>query len=1083
MTVVLTVSAILFGVMAYRQLPVNDLPAVDYPVIQVQCAYPGATPETMANNVATPLERQFMQIPGLEIVTSSSSQGSASFTLQFDLNKSIDAAATDVQTAITQASGQLPPDLPSPPTLSKTNPNDQPIKYIAMYSNSVTRAQLYDYASTQAGQRLSIVPGVSRVQVYGTPRAVRVKADPSKLASLGMTMEDLAAGIRSGTSYQGAGQFDGATRTFLLQPQGQLESAEQYNNLLIGYRNNAPIYLKDVAEARDSVQDERQDLRFYVRNREVPTATVVIAVFRQAGANAVTVAKSVEDLLPTIQKTLPPAVQIKTIYDRSLSIVHSITDVQETLVIAFVLVVLVIFAFLGRAKDTLIPVVALPLSLLLTFVAMHALGYSLDNLSLMALTLAIGFLVDDAIVFLENVVRRMEQYGETPLTATINGAKEISFTILSMTVSLAAVFLPLVLMSGLMGRIFREFSVTIIIAIFASGIVSLTLTPLMCARLLDQRGHGKKKTILERVIGGIEKRVLGGYGAVLWFFLRYRWVSALTWVGCLVGTVYLFQVLPKAFLPVGDSGFMFGIIMGQQGSSPDRMHQYQTKAVEALAANPNVDMAVTVTGLSGFMQSNQGLMFAMLKDAKDRAPSQMTGEQHPPIQTVAREVAGSMVMSNPGMLAFVIPQPTLQIATGAASRSQGQFSYAISGVDPKEVYETAGKLNMAFIMEGAGKYFLPMMQGGVSNDMFLQTPQLKIDILRDQAATYGVSPARIETLLRDSYSQNYVYLIKQPTNQYQVILEAKDHARSEPQDLSLLYIKSDDGKRTVPLTAVAKWSPTVGPQSVNHFNQFTSVTFNFNLMPGVSLGTATDFIAKKAGEIVPPTMRAEFQGEALTFRSTVANLTVLMIVAVFVMYVILAILYESYLHPITVLSSLPVALVGGLATLYLFKSEASLYAYIGMFMLMGIVKKNGIMIVDFAIQRVAGGESAERAIHEASMDRFRPIIMTTLAALMGAIPIAAGWGADGASRRPLGLVIVGGLIVSQLITLFITPAIYLYMELFQEHVLNRIPFLATHYAGHSEAAALEHIGPDGGNGEEHGRFASATRAMDDGNGS
>jgi hydrophobic/amphiphilic exporter-1 (mainly G- bacteria), HAE1 family len=795
-------------------------------------------------------------------------------------------------------------------------------------------------------------------------------------------------------------------------------------------------------------------------------------VFRQAGANAVEVSKAVEDLIPTIQQTLPRSVYIRTIYDRSLSIVHSIIDVQETLFIAFILVVMVIFMFLGRATDTLIPVVALPLSLLLTFIAMHVLGYSMDNLSLMALTLAIGFLVDDAIVFLENAVRRMEKYNETPLIAAINSAKEISFTILAMTVSLAAVFLPLVLMSGLMGRIFREFSVTIIISIFASGIVSLTLTPLMCARMLSQRGHGTKKTWVERVIGAIEHRVLGAYGSSLWFFLRHKWVSAIMWGLCLWGTVVLFQRVPKSFLPVGDSSFMFGIFRGQEGSSPEQMHRYQTKVAEAVSQDPNLELGVTVSGLAGIMPANQGFMFSMLKDPKDRSPSLLSHTPKPSIQTVGRELSASITMQNPGMFAFLIPQPVLQIATGASSRSAGQFSFAISGVDPDQVYATAKKLKMAFIREGTGKYFLPMQLGGVSDDMYLQTPQLKIDILRDQAASYGISPTRIESLLRDAYSQNYVYLIKKPTNQYQVILEVSDKERAEPQNLDLLYIKSDDGTRTVPLSAVVKTTATLGPQSVNHLNQFTSATFSFNLLPGVPLGDATDFIAKKADDIVPPTMRADFQGDALTFRSTVKDLTVLMVFAVFVMYVILAILYESYLHPITVLSSLPVALIGGLATLFFYNIvggqllahkqiigfepvEASLYAYIGMFMLMGIVKKNGIMIVDFAVQRVAAGETAERSIHDASMDRFRPIMMTTLAALMGAVPIALGWGADGASRRPLGLVIIGGLIVSQLITLYVTPAIYLYMELFQEKVLNRIPFFASHYEGHSAAAALE----------------------------
>src|SRR5947209_5994988 len=629
MTVVLTASAILFGILAYLSLPVNDLPAVDYPVIQAQVNYPGATPETMANNVATPLERQFMQIPGLEMVTSNSGTGHSSFVLQFALSKSVDAAATDVQSAINQAAGKLPVDLPSPPTFSKTNPNDQPIIYMGLTSDTVTEGQLFDYANTQVGERISILPGVSQVQVYGSQSAVRIKADPSAMASRNITIDDLTAAVKNGTAYTGAGQFDGRHKTFLLQPQGQLTKAEDYNELIVSQNNGRPVYLKDVAKATDSVQDERINMRFWVRGHQVPSAIVVVAVFRRAGSNAVQVAKEVRDAAPSIRATLPSSIDVVPIYDRSETIVNSVKDVQATLLIAFGLVVLVIFLFLGRATDTLIPAMALPLSLLLTFVVMNILGYSLDNLSLMALTLAIGFLVDDAIVFLENTVRLMEE-GQSAFEATLNSAREISFTILAMTISLAAVFIPLVFMSGLVGRIFREFSITIIVSIFASGIVSLTLTPLMCSGLLRERGERAERNWIERVIGGAEKRVLAVYGRWLWFFLRYRWISLAIWVVCLLGTGYLFYIVPKAFLPIGDSSFALGVFIAQEGTSHYEMHTHQIEVEDVLHTNPAVDMTFTMSGNNSFFPANQGLVLAFLK-----AP-----DKRPPIQVVTGQLMG-----------------------------------------------------------------------------------------------------------------------------------------------------------------------------------------------------------------------------------------------------------------------------------------------------------------------------------------------------------------------------------------------------------------------------------------------------------
>ena len=917
MTAVLTLSVILFGILSYLQLPVNDLPAVDYPVIQVTVGYPGASPDTIANNIATPLERQFMQINGLEVVTSKSTQGVATFTLQFELDKSIDAAATDVQTAISQAVGSLPADLPSPPTYSKSNPNDQPIMYIALTSDSVTTGQLYDYGSTQVGQRISILPGVSRVNVFGTKSAIRIKADPDAMWARGLSIDDLSAAIKAGTSYTGAGQLDSGAGSAVLSPQGQLETAEQYSNLIVGQTNGDPIYLRDVAEVKDSVQDERVNMRFWVRGYEVPSATVIVAVNRRAGANAVEVVKSIREILPMVSAQLPGSIRVTPIYDRSLNIVHSVIDVQTTLIIAFVLVVMVIFAFLGRATDTLIPVVALPLSLLITFIAMRALGYSLDNLSLMALTLAIGFLVDDAIVFLENTVRRMER-GEEPFEAAINSAREISFTIMSMTISLAAVFIPLVFMTGLVGRIFREFAVTIVIAIFASGIVSLTLTPLMCARLLKARGEGSKKNWVERVIGGIEKRVLGFYGKSLWWFLRHRWVSPVIWLVCVVGTVWLFMLVPKAFLPPGDSSVIFGAFIAREGSSPSEMKALQNRIDETLHGDPNVITDFTLTGATGFLASNQGITFTFIKPPAERKP----------IAEVTAEMMGRLNAIR--VFTFLRPFPVLEISTGVTSQNQGQYAFTVSGADPAQVYDVGQKL-MGKLMTYPG--FL-----SVSSDYFQNTPNLNIDLRREQAKVYGVSEARILTLLRNAYSQNYLYLIKKPEDQYQVILEIQDEAREKPEDLGKLYIRSDDGQRLVPLGELVTWKSVLGPQAVNQLNQFTSVSLFFNLKPGVALGDATNFITQAAKEVVPTTVRAELQGEAQTFSNTVTSLTILMALAVFVMYVILAILYESYVHPLTVLSTLPTALVGGLLTLLLFR-EASLYAFVGMFMLMGIVKR------------------------------------------------------------------------------------------------------------------------------------------------
>jgi len=1026
MTVLLTLSVIVAGIATYNKLAVNDLPAVDYPIIQVTCAYPGADPVTMANNIATPLEKQFLQIPGLDIITSQSTQGNTSLTLQFVLSKSITDAATDVQAAIQRATGKLPVDLPSPPTFTKTNPNDQAVYLVGFMSDTLTDGDLYKYASTVVAQRMSILPGVSQVNIYGVQGAIRIKADSAALASRGLTMDDLANAIKAGTVYSGAGQFDGPHRTFILQPNGQIDQAEGYRNLIVARNSDrSPVYLRDIAEVKQSVQDERTTRFFWVRGLNPPGSIVVLAVSRQAGANAVEVANSVKALFPELRASLPGSISFVPVFDRSQTIVNSVHDVRATLMIAFVLVVMVIYIFLGS---------------------------SINNLTLMALTLAIGFLVDDAIVFLENVIRRAE-HGESILQAAYNTAGEISFTILSMTLSLAAVFIPLVFLPGLLGRIFQEFSITIIVAILASGLVSLTLTPLMCARILGERQAGHKRTRMEKWTGDFIQRVIVGYGRWLDKFLDRAWLTAPILLVCILGLWFFFTHLPFTLLPVGDSGSARGVFIAQEGASPEQMRAFQKLVNQKIEEEPGVAEFFTIAGSAQRSAASQGIIFCVFKPRAERDPIE---------QCLLR--LQKSISTIPGITAVITPQPVLQINVGATNQTQGQYAYTVSGIVPEDVYKATDQL-MAKLRQFKGF-------ASVRSDYYNSTPNLTVNIDRERAATYGVSTAAIQSLLKNAYSQNYVYLIKQPDDQYQVILEVKDNERATPGDLNNLYLRSSSSSAIaqpgsggggittatgtlsdlVPLRAVTSTKQVVGPQAVNHFDQFTSVTINFNLLPGVAIGDATKYIEGSFAQISRqfPSVQSTFQGEALVFRQLFRALPLLLIGAIFVMYVILGILYESYVHPITVLfPAIVPAVVGGLATLWIFHSTLSLYSVIGLFLLLGIVKKNGIMVVDFALQRIDEGWDLRSAIHEASVERFRPIMMTTLAALMGAIPLALGFGQDASSRRPLGLVIVGGLIFSQMVTLFVTPVIYLWLEWFQEHVLDRVPFLrSAHFHEH-----------------------------------
>ncbi len=1054
MTILLSVTAMLFGIYSFTGMPVNDLPGVDYPVIQVTVSYPGADANIMATNVASPLEQQFMQISGLDLVTSSNAFGSTAIILQFDMNKSIDSAATDVQSAIQRAMGNLPSDLPSPPSFYQSNPNDMPIFIISVISDSITEADLYDYAYSQVAQRLSMIQGVSKVDMFASPRSVRVLADVNKLFNLGMTLTDLRDSLSTVTNMISSGNIEGPESQFVLYPNTQLSTADDYKNVIVAYRAGTPIYLRDVANVVNDLQADTLNLNFSSKTIKDPQnkSSVTMGVRKTASGNAVATVEEIKKTLDELQQELPESVQIVQFYDRAELIISNIEDVKETLLIAFVLVVVVIFLFLGRFRDTAIPAVALPFSLLLTFIMMHAFGFSLNNLSLMGLTMAIGFLVDDAIVFLENTVRRMEDYGEKPFQATFASAKEISFTILSMTLSLAAVFIPLVFMSGVIGRVFREFSVTVVTATLMSGVVSLTLTPMMCSRMLKPRTKDfNDKTAIEKVSYTIEHAFLKFYNPTLKWMLKRNFFALIILAGSFWALMFFFTHLPTALLPTGDSGLLQGAMIVNTKTSPNEIKNMQTEVAAIIKSEPSVKNFVLISGVQGMVgvSSNMAIGYIVLEEKAHRVPI-----------TKVVENLNSKLFLLPGVFSVLTPSPTLKISSGATSENLGKYAFAMSSMNQDELNISAMML-MLELKKMEGKLF-----SSVQTDLYLNSPQIVLNMHKEKASMMGLSSTAFTSVFRDAYSKPFFYLIKSTYQQYWSIMQAQSSDRGYPNDISKLYFKSDPiftgGSTPMPISAddfkadeymdslvsslipfdsIAYTKEVLAPLTVNHINNFPSVTLYFNLMPGVSIGEATAYVTQKSSELLPKGVRREFQGEAVTFQETISSLTALMFVAIFVMYVILGILYESYVHPITVLIALPVAIAGGLASLYFLNMELNMYSMIGLFMLMGIVKKNGIMMVDFAIMREHEGLSALDAVHEASMERFRPIIMTTMAALIGMLPIALGIGkADAESRIPLGVTVVGGLIFSQIVTLYMTPVVYLWMDTLQTRVLDKFAF-------------------------------------------